>query len=203
MLYPMIGQMVFSVFFGANPTKTSQTTLGSFWMDLLMPFGLEKFTLIPLEYSVDFMMWIAKVVRKLPHSDIHVAGFTNLGIAIVSIGFFIFCINTQKRIKLSGLIIAIAGCFFVHKKDNIILLVSTKAFAVRHDMISNSDDKKFIFSSRQRDRFSQEVWQGKIGKDNFLKESLNALLKKKKFDITECNSDFCIVKNKNNIILFI
>ncbi len=93
--------------------------------------------------------------------------------------------------------------FFVHKKDNIILLVSTKAFAVRHDMISNSDDKKFIFSSRQRDRFSQEVWQGKIGKDNFLKESLNALLKKKKFDITECNSDFCIVKNKNNIIVIL
>jgi competence protein ComEC len=170
---------------------------------LLMPFGLDKFTLIPLEYSVDFMMWIAKVVSKLPHSDIHVAGFTNLGIAIVSIGFFIFCINTQKRIKLSGLIIAIAGCFFVHNKDNIILLVSTKSFAVRHDMISNSDDKNFIFSSRQRDRFSQEVWQGKIGKDNFLKESLNALSKKKKFDITQCNSDFCIVKNKNNIIVIL
>lgn len=162
---------------------------------LMMPFGLEKFTLIPLDYSVDFMLWIAELVSKLPHADIHVSGITNKGIIIVSLGFFVFCVNNTKKIKTFGLVTATLGCFFVNQKDNIILLVSSKSFAVRADMISNSNEKKFVVSSKQRDRFAQEVWRGKIGKNNFFKDSLNALSKKKKFGITECNSSLCITKN--------
>lgn len=166
---------------------------------LLIPFGMEKFALIPLEYSIDFMLWIARFVSKLPHADIHVAGFTNLGIITISVGFFIFCINGSKIIKALAMSVAVLGCFMLHKQDDIVLLVSQKTFAVRYDMISNSDEKKFIFSSRQKDRFTQDVWQGKMGKDKFFKESLSTILKKKKFGIENCNKSFC--RLKNNIVI--
>lgn len=162
---------------------------------LLMPFGLEKFTLIPVQYSIDFMLWIAKKISILPHADIHVAGFTNIGIITISVGIFVLCISNMKRLRLAGLMMMIFGSMMWITYDNIIVLVSSKIFAVRHDTISSTASNEFIFSSKQKDRFAQEVWQSKLGRHNFASKSMNS------YKIKNCNSSFCILNTPLSIII--
>ena len=167
---------------------------------LLMPFGLERFPLIILKYSIDFMLSIARQISQLPHADIHVGGFTKFGIITISVGLFIFCISNLRYLKIAGVALVIAGCFMWQKYENIILVINSKTFAIKHSIIGDMvSDDKFIFSSKQKDRFAQEIWQSKLGKDQFFKESINTLSKKKKLGINSCKSNFCI--SKNNIFI--
>ncbi len=167
---------------------------------LLMPFGLEKFPLIILQYSIDFMLYISYKISQFPHADIHLAGLTKGGIIVISIGLFIFCVSQLRYLKITGIVVSIAGCFMFEKHDNIILIVNSKTFAIKHSIISDINVyDKFIFSSKQKDRFAQEVWRSKIGQDKFFKESINTLSKKKRLGINSCTSKLCI--SKNNIFI--
>lgn len=165
----------------------------------LMPFGIEKYLLIVVQYSIDLMLWIARRISEMPMADIHLNSFTNIGMVIISLGLFLLCICGSNLYKMVGLLLMIIGCFFLERYDNILLLISPKTFAIRHDLVVNGSDERLIFSSKQRDRFTHEVWQGKLGHNKFLDESLNTLTKKK--HIQNCKSDFCIIDYPYKIIV--
>lgn len=157
-----------------------------------MFFGIEKYLLIPMQYGIDFMLWIAYKVSALPFADIHVPSFSNTGIVLFSSGLFILCVSNSKIIRMTGILMMLSSCSLIQKYDNAILIVSKKTFAIRYDKISNSTDTRFVFSSKQKDRFVHDVWQSKIGKHNFRSESLS------KLKIPFCTHHLCIA---NDIII--
>jgi competence protein ComEC len=165
----------------------------------LMPFGVEKYPLLVVQYSIDFMLWIAHRISVMPLADIHVSGFSSAGIVIISLGLFALCLCSRRLYRTFGLLLMIVGCFFIEHYENIILLISPKTFAIRSDLLVESDNQRFIFSSKQRDRFVHEVWQGKLGNDKFFNESLNAFTKKT--HIQGCRNDLCIVENPYKIVI--
>jgi competence protein ComEC len=165
----------------------------------LMPFGVERYLLIVVQYSIDFMLWIARKISEMPMADIHLSGFTSTGIIIISLGLFVLCICSRGLYRAIGLLLMLMGCFFVERYDNILLLVSPKTFAIRHDLVIEGGDERFIFSSKQRDRFTHEVWQGKLGSNKFINDSLNTITKKK--HIQNCKSDFCMIEHPYKIII--
>lgn len=159
---------------------------------VLMLLGIEKYPLLIIQYSIDFMLWIARNISTMPFADIHISSFSNSGIVIISLGLFILSVSETRSYKILSLLLVIIGCFFHEKHDNILLLVSPKTFAVRSDLLISEGDKKFVFSTKQRDRFTHEVWQGKLGSDRFITESLNGFARKR--HIKNCNNDLCIIE---------
>lgn len=165
----------------------------------LMPFGVEKYPLLVVQYSIDFMLWMAWKVSAMPMADIHVSGFTSAGIVIISLGLFALCVCSCRLYRAAGLLLMVVGSFFVERYDNIILIVSPKSFAIRYDLLVDGGDKKLVFSSKQRDKFTHEVWQGKLGNDKFFDESLNTFTRKR--HIIGCKSDLCIVDHPYKIVI--
>ena len=165
----------------------------------LMPFGIEQYLLIIVQYSIDLMLWIAHRISEMPMADIYLSSFTSTGIIIISLGLFILCICSRAIYSIIGLIIMFIGCFFIESYDNILLLISSKTFAIRSNLLFDSNDEQFIFSSKQKDRFVHEVWQGKIGYNKFYNDSLNTLSKKK--HIEQCRHDFCFIKQPYSILI--
>lgn len=162
---------------------------------LLMPLQLEQYPLLVVGYSIDFMLWLAHKICRIPLADIHCAGFTNSGMAIIAVGLFIFCISSTKAWHFLAVVLFSLGCQMKVKNDNIFLIVSPKTFAVRYDTISNINDKLFVFSSRQRDKFAHEVWKGKLGAQQFLSKSLSSL---KGID---CKAKLCVLLQPFSVII--
>jgi competence protein ComEC len=158
---------------------------------LLMPFGLEKFALIPVEISLNFMLALAKKISFLPYADLYFPSLTPLGLIIVSMGFLFFCLVSEMKFRITGLVIAFIGFNFLEDYSKIQILLSSKSFAIRQKLIANSDKEEFIFSSRRRDFFLHELWMSKIGRENFSNKSLNGLVKVKKNAIKNCNEKVC------------
>ncbi len=162
---------------------------------LLMPFQLEKYPLLVVGYSIDFMLWLAHKICQIPMADIHCSGFTNSGVAIISLGLFVLCVSVTKGWQLLGVLLFAVGSQMTIKNDNIFLLVTSKTFAVRYDAISSMNDRRFVFSSQQKDKFAHEVWQSKIGHKKFLPKSINSI------KATDCNAKLCLLKEPFNVII--
>ncbi len=165
----------------------------------LMPFGVEKYFLLVVQYSIDFMLWIAHKISVMPFADIHMSGFTNAGIIIISSGLFVLCVCSLRLYRIYGLLLMIVGCFFIEHYENIILLISPKTFAIRYDLLIDGGDKKFIISSKQRDKFVHEVWQKRLGSDRFVDDSLNIFTRKK--HINGCRNDLCVINKPYKIVI--
>ncbi len=181
---------------------------------LLMPIGLEKLTLMLLGHGITFMLYIAHKISMYKYADIHVSEIQNIGIIIISVGMFMLCVTSSNILRIISIVMITIG--FSARKDynDIILVVSgdAKIFAVRYDTITgNSNDqqhnilqKKYIFSSRQQERFTQNVWEQKIGKTRFLPHGINHWARKSKCGIQGCKNDICMLrtsKGENSIVI--
>ncbi len=164
-----------------------------------MGIGLEKYPLLIVQATIDFILWIARNISTMPFADIHISSFTNFGIVIIALGLFILSVSEARLYKALSLLLVVIGCFFQERYDNILLLVSQKTFAIKSHLLTSDDDKKFVLSTRQRDRFTHEIWQSKIGNDKFYTESLNGFTRKK--HISNCNNNLCIIDNKYKITI--
>jgi competence protein ComEC len=158
---------------------------------LLMPVGLEKFPLIPVEISINFMLDLARKISTLPYADLYFPSLTKGGLIIVSLGLFFFVVTTSRKFRFIGVLIALLGFTSFEDYSTLQLLISSKSFAIRNDLISEQGNSQFIFSSKRRDFFLHEVWMSKIGRDNFSNKGLGSLVKIKKNAIKNCTEKLC------------
>src|SRR6185312_5163203 len=75
---------------------------------ILMPFGLERFALIPMGWGIDGIMAIAQYVAALPNAVSVVPAMPVAGLAIITIGCLWLCL-WQRRWRLAGLPVMLVG----------------------------------------------------------------------------------------------
>jgi competence protein ComEC len=125
----------------------------------LMPFGLEKLALIPMSYSIDWVMNIADFVSSLPHAVNKISMISPASFAFVVIGGLWFCLWYQRWRFLAILPIGI-GIYLAMNTvfPNLLIDGERKYFAVL------DENKKIVFSKKSKQlSVRQKEWLQKAG----------------------------------------
>ena len=120
---------------------------------LLMPFGLEYYPLIVLDYGISFMMQGARFFAELPYASIALPSPHFYGLLMFIIGGLWLCIWQQKW-RLLGIPLAIIGVATIALHKPYDLLISSDASKVALRL----DDGRFIFLRGKEDSFDGQVW---------------------------------------------
>jgi len=143
----------------AVPLATLTVPLGLIGM-FLMPLHLEALALVPMGWTAQTVIWIARVTAALPDAAFQVPHITAWGLCLFSLGFVWLGIwRTQRR--LWGLVAVVAGLaspLLDHPPD---LLVSEDArlIAVR------TEQGAFMVQSQGSSRFVRDAWAQYWGVD--------------------------------------
>lgn len=130
---------------------------------LLMPFGLEYYPLIALDYGISLMMDGARFFADLPYASISMPSPSFWGIILAVFGGLWLCIWQQKW-RAWGVALIVIG-------------VATIAFHKPYDLLISSDaskvamrleDGRFIFLRGKYDSFDGQVWLRAHGQDTVL-----------------------------------
>jgi competence protein ComEC len=119
----------------------------------LMPFGLERFALIPMGWGIDGIGAIAEYVAGLPNAVSVVPAMPIAGLAIITIGGLWLCL-WQRRWRLAGLpvmVLGLATILFTRPPD---LLISEdgRFFAVV------APDGRLLLSKKRANKFVTDNW---------------------------------------------
>lgn len=134
--------------------------LASFWIMpaavvafLLMPFGLEHYPLIALDYGITIMMRGARLFAALPYSQIALPSPSFLGLMLIVAGGLWLCI-WQKKWRLTGTPLIIIGMATIamHKPYDLLISSDASKVAIRQS------DGKFLFLRGKDDSFDGQAW---------------------------------------------
>jgi competence protein ComEC len=157
---------------------------------LLMPLGIEKIALYPMQWGIEFMLWISHTVANLPHSSYYVPSILPLGLISVSIGGLILCFFSTK-LRYLGIIPICLGMTGIwhHEKLDVIISQDGKLFAVEDDI------GVLAFSSKASSRFNRKIWQQSRG-ENFIFSLKEAYLDK-------CRYNYCFLERNNHKVMIV
>ena len=142
---------------------TSFTTMPlGFLSILLMPLGLEKFSLYLMGISITWLLDISHFVSNLDYAYFVTNQLPKWAFILSVIGFLIICLMKSK-IKWAGALIFIASCssiFFV-KQPNLLFDARQKFFAIY------SQDDGLIFSKKIRSIKKRDLWMKEMHENQF------------------------------------
>ncbi|WP_419901589.1 ComEC/Rec2 family competence protein [Kiloniella sp.] len=121
---------------------------------LLIPFGLEAFSLIPLGWAFDLLLWLSKSVASIPMGQMTVSAFPVIFLALVSIGGIWLCL-IKSRIRLLGGIPVVVFILLVGLGDrgrDILIDGKTGLIAIKRD-------NELYLNLTKRSRFTAKVWK--------------------------------------------
>jgi competence protein ComEC len=99
---------------------------------LLMPFGLERFGLVPMGWGIDAMIWVAQTIAPLPGNLWPTPRLPMAGVALIALGGLWLCL-WQRKWRLFGLggIAAGFATMLVTRPPDIVLADFGRLLAVR------------------------------------------------------------------------
>jgi competence protein ComEC len=127
---------------------------------LLMPFGLERFALVPMGWGNDGIIAIARIVASWPGAAMPVPAMPIAGLLLITIGGLWLCL-WLRRWRLLGLPAIAAGFAFIllEQPPNVLVSESGSLVAWR------GPDGEILLSSKRAGRFEAEKWLGRAGED--------------------------------------
>ena len=124
---------------------------------LLMPLHLEYLPLKLLGYVLEFLMWCAHIVAKMPDAFIYLPSFTDAGIIIITFGILLLSV-LRTRLALSGIPFILVG-MMLYKTDGVPdIMIDQDA-----KLVAINIDGQYYFSSMQSARFARKSWQQAYG----------------------------------------
>lgn len=126
---------------------------------LLMPFGLEFFSLKIMSFGITQVIRIADIVSSLPNSITYFGHISSFSLLIYSIGFLWLSI-WQNKIRLLGLVPIFYSFFVMYTIPKPYLIMSEKAIAIKQD------DK--ILISKKSSYFTKHYWTRWFGQKDIL-----------------------------------
>ncbi len=162
---------------------------------LLMPFGLEAIGLLPMEWGLRLIIYIAEKVSSLPFSTIPLPSFSGWAILLIALGGLWLCF-WKTHIRQFGIFLIIIGISTLafHKAPDIIIDGKGKLFAVKNE------EGELYFSSRVHARFARTSWQRHNGQKNA--DKLNDFSDSDNVSLS-CNDNECLYKNYKSSALII
>jgi competence protein ComEC len=144
--------------------------LASFWIMpaavisfLLMPFGLEHYPLLALDYGISLMMRGARLFAGLPYASITLPPPSFWGILLTVFGGLWLCI-WQRKWRLAGVPLMIIGMATIALHHPYDLLVSPDASKVALRL----DNGRFIFLRGKDASFDGQAWLRTHGQETGL-----------------------------------
>ena len=120
---------------------------------LLMPFGLERWALVPMGRGIDAIIDIAHAVADWPGAVFLVPVMSAAGLAAATVGGLWLCL-WQRSWRLAGIpamLLGVGTVLFAHAPD-VLVADDGRLFAVR------DPDGGMLLSSARVDRFEAEIW---------------------------------------------
>ncbi len=165
---------------------------------LLMPFGLEYYPLIVLDYGITLMMCGARFFAELPYASLALPSPSFVGIIMVVFGGLWLCIWQQKW-RLLGVPLVIIGIATIafHKPYDLLISSDASKVAMRFD------NDRFVFLRGKEDSFDGQVWLRTGGQEKALSiEDLDKKIgscDKHKCTITAYGKKIVVTKGKKEI----
>lgn len=166
----------------------------------LMPLQLEALGLWLMKYGILVIVEVSKVVSEIPHSSFHVGKMHNIEISLITLFLFLAIFVNNKVIKIASLCFFIMIFVYANTKEThtpcIILSGNHKLFAVRNDLMCNTDftkERYLIPSSRQAERYSLSTWRQFFGHMRFSSHPVSH------FESSECNTKRCMICFSNGM----
>lgn len=165
---------------------------------LLMPFGLEYYPLIVLDYGITLMMRGARFFAELPYASLALPSPSFAGIIMVVFGGLWLCIWQQKW-RLLGVPLVIIGIATIafHKPYDLLISSDASKVAMRFD------NGRFVFLRGKEDSFDGQVWLRTDGQEKALSiEDLDKKIgscDKHKCTITAYGKKIVVTKGKKEI----
>lgn len=119
---------------------------------LLMPFGLEDYTLKAMGWGITGLLWIADETAALPFAQISIPAVSNLSLALLTIGGLILCLMRSKLRRLSFVPICLALIIAYNTQSpDILIRANGKLNAIKSEngavMMSNIRHAAYVRSS--------------------------------------------------------
>lgn len=120
---------------------------------LLMPFGMEHYPLVALDYGITLMMRGARFFADMPYASIALPPPAFWGIIITVLGGLWLCIWQQKW-RIWGIIPAIIGMatIMLHQPYDLLISPDASKVAIR------IEDGRFIFLRGKDSSFDGQAW---------------------------------------------
>ncbi len=157
---------------------------------LLMPFGLEKIALVPMEWGIDLMFNYAKYISSLPNASFYIPSFTDAGIALIACGGLVICFSNTK-LRFAGILPILIGftTLYEYKKPHILLDKEGKIFAIQNEQ------NQLIVSSKSKARFTRDVWLQSSGE--------NEVITLKDIGDENCTKDLCLYEKNGKMAVIV
>ncbi len=162
---------------------------------LLMPFGIEKLALIPMQISIHWIIDIAHYVATIPHSYITVKSISATSFGLIIFGG-LWILLWKKPWRLLGFVPIILGTYLAHQTPIPTLLIDQEK-----KMVAFYFNQKLIFLKPSKSRQTMD-WAKKLGLSEVY--NINDLNKKEKENLQlNCQENFCEFKLEEKRILIL
>ncbi len=181
----------------AIPLSSYTTMPLGFAAFFLMPFGLEKIVLLPMSYTIDWIIKIAQFVSNLSYSHIYMPQMPSYSLAVAIFGGLIFCF-CQNKLKLVGVIIFVLSfipIYFIKSPD--LLIDGNARFFAIYDKANG-----LVFSQKLRQSKKRDLWMKKMNEKEF-KSFENFSDMSLKASGIECSKEICHLNYHDKKILVI
>jgi competence protein ComEC len=162
---------------------------------LLLPFGLERFALVPMAWGVEAIIWIARAVAGLSGASTLLPAMPVWGLAAVTIGGLWLCL-WRRAWRLAGVPVIMIGLASVALELGPDVLVSSDGglFAVR------GPDGMLQLSNVRRDRLTRETWLRRSGQERPVAWTSDPALADAP---TACDAQGCIYRAKGHVVALV
>lgn len=125
---------------------------------LAMPFGLDRFTLIPMGWGIHAVIRVAEMVSSLPGAVVPVAAMPDWGLIAVTVGGLWLCL-WRRPWRLYGLLAVALGLasIWLAPRPDILIDGQAKRIAVR------AEDGRLLVSAGRGDCMAVETWLPRNG----------------------------------------
>jgi ComEC/Rec2-related protein len=160
---------------------------------LLMPFGIEKLALIPMQISIHWIINIANYVATIPHSYITVKSISATSFGLIIFGG-LWILLWKKPWRLLGFVPIILGTYLAYQT-----LIPTLLIDQEKKMVAFYFNQKLIFLKPSKSRQALD-WGKKLGLNEVY--NINDLSEEEKQDLQlNCQENFCEFRLKEKQIL--
>ena len=121
---------------------------------LLMPFGLERFALLPMSWGVEAIIAVAREVAAWPDAVLLMPSLPQGGLALVTLGGLWLCL-WRRRWRYGGIAAILLGLATLGtvKPPDLIVAAEAGLFAAR------GQDGELLFAGASGQNFLRDVWR--------------------------------------------
>lgn len=134
---------------------------------LAMPFGLEHYPLVALDYALSLMMTGARAIAEMPYASVALPPPSFAGILLVVFGG-LWLVIWQQRWRYIGAAVAVLGMatIFLHQPYDLLVSNDGKRVALRLP-----DSGKLLFLRGKESSFDGQMWLRNDGQDEGISSS--------------------------------